>query len=491
VTVAIARRRNSRLDWLLLRWQARLDAAWADRVVPWALAGLLFVVYFSIALARVDRLDTGSDLARAVQAAWQIGNLDSPETTVGADVNYFGLGLPLAFVPIALLTRLLPATGTILAAQSASLALGVVPIWLLARRAANLRVGAAGALVVAYALHPAVLDLSLADFHPMAMALTPLVAAAYAAERRRWRQLAVFSILAVALNAELGLVVAMLGLILVLEGERRAGTVTGLLGLAWTVASVVFVQHRLGSGFVAVGAFDAYGDSGLEVLIEMLRNPFRPLGDLFAQENIEVVVWILAPLLFVPLVGARKLVPALPLQALYFIADVPTTGPAGGGRIVPLLAFAFVAAPFGLARLGRRSLERVLVDHRILLLLVSAAVASLLTTSVIGPYGNGWSRDREGREELRAILAAVPDDVRIRVPESIAAEVAERSRVEVLEPDDDAPVTLTAGVDALVVDEAELDELDPYQRFLLRRRIEERGFVLVERVEGLNLFVRR
>ena len=48
-----------------------------------------------------------------------------------------------------------------------------------------------------------------------------------------------------------------------------------------------------------------------------------------------------------------------------------------------------------------------------------------------------------------------------------------------------------AGVDALVVDEAEFEELDPYQRFLLRRRIEERGFVLVERVEGLNLFVRR
>jgi hypothetical protein len=491
VTVAIARRRNSRLDWLLLRWQARLDAAWADRVVPWALAGLLFLVYFSIALARVDRLDTGSDLARAVQAAWLIGHFESPDTTIGTDVNYFGLGLPLAFVPIALLTRILPATGTILAAQSASLALGVVPIWLLARRAANLRVGAAGALVVAYALHPAVLDLSLADFHPMAMALTPLVAAAYAAERRRWRQLAVFCVLAVALSAELGLVVAMLGIILVLEGERRAGTVTGLLGLAWTVGSVLFVQHRLGSGFVDVGAFDSYGDSGLEVLIEMLRNPFRPLADLVAQENLEVVVWILAPLLFVPLVSVRKLVPALPLQAMYFIADVPLTGPNGGGRVVPLLAFAFVAAPFGLARLGRRSLERVLVDHRLLLLLVTAAVAGLLTTSVIGPYGDGWARDREGREEMRAILAAIPDDVSVRVPESLATEVAQRSRVEILDPDDDAPVTLTAGVDALVVDEGTLDDLDPYDRFLLRRRIEERGFVLVERVEGLNLFVRR
>jgi hypothetical protein len=159
--------------------------------------------------------------------------------------------------------------------------------------------------------------------------------------------------------------------------------------------------------------------------------------------------------------------------------------------VVPLLAFAFVAAPFGLARLGRRSLERVLVDHRLLLLLVTAAVASLLTTSVIGPYGDGWARDREGREEMRAILAAIPDDVSVRVPESLATEVAERPRVEILDPDDDAPVTLTAGVDAVVVDEATLEDLDPYARFLLRRRIEERGFVLVERVEGLNLFVRR
>ena len=70
---ATGRRRNRRLDFLLLRWQARLDARWVDRVLPWAVAGLLFVVFLTAALARVDRLETGTELARASQAAWQIG----------------------------------------------------------------------------------------------------------------------------------------------------------------------------------------------------------------------------------------------------------------------------------------------------------------------------------------------------------------------------------------------------------------------------------
>ena len=37
------RRRYRRIDWLVLRWQARLDARWADRVLPWIVAAVLFV----------------------------------------------------------------------------------------------------------------------------------------------------------------------------------------------------------------------------------------------------------------------------------------------------------------------------------------------------------------------------------------------------------------------------------------------------------------
>lgn len=487
----IVRRRYRRIDWLILRWQARLDAQWADRVAPWIAAGILFAVLFTVALARVDRVDAGVDLARAAQAAWHVAGLRTPEITLGDDVNYLALQFPVAFVPVAVVTRVLPAHAVLLAAQSASLALGVVPLWHLARKVANLRVGAAAALVFAYALHPAIAELDLADFHAATMAMAPLLVAAYAAERRQWRRFAVFSAAAAACGSELGLVIAALGLMLVLEGERRIGGFAACAGLAWTVVALFVVQAPLGTGLVGARAFESYGDTGLEVLIEVLRNPFRPVGDLLAAENVNLVVWVLAPLLFLPILSLRQLLPALPLTALYMIADVPMRGADGGGRVVPLVAFAFVAAPFALARLGRPSIERVLVDRRLLVLLATAAVAALVTTSPFGPYADGWRRDGEREDDLRAAVAAVPDSVPARVPAELTVELAERRRIELLEPGESDPSRLTDGVDVVVLDEAGLEDFDDHELFLLRRRIEDEGFVLIERSGVIDVFVRR
>lgn len=490
VAAPLVRRRYSRLDWLLLRWQARLDARWADRVVPWVAATVLFVVYFTAAIARVDRLEAGDDLARSVQAAWQLADAGTPRTTIGAEINFFALRLPIGFIPLAVLTRFLPITGTLLAAQSASLALGVVPLWHLARKVVNLRVGAAAALVLVYAWHPAVADLDLADFHPTTMALTPLLVAAYSAERKRWWRFAAASIIAVAFSSELGLVIATLGVVLFLEGQRRVGALAAIGGLGWTAAALALVQAPLGTGLVGAGAFDAYGDSGLDVVIEMLRNPFGPLIDLLAEENLRILVWVLAPLLFLPVLAFRKLVPALPLQSLYFIAEVPLVGADGGARTVALVAFAFVAAPFALARLGRRSIERVLVDRRLLVLMASAALAALVTASPLGPHSAGWSGTRPGEADLRVALEAVPPGVRVRAPEALVTELAERRRVELLDPAEARPSELTNGIDALVLDESTLEDLDDYDLFLLRRRIEDRGFVLAERAGEVDVFLR-
>jgi uncharacterized membrane protein len=489
-STSAGRRRNRRLDYLLLRWQARLDAQWVDRVVPWAAAAVLFVVFFAAALARVDRLDAGAELARASQAAWQLAAGRAPESTIGTDVNFFGLRLPLGFIPLAALTRVFPTTITLLAAQAGSLALGVVPLWHLTRKVTNLRIGAASAVVLAYACHPAVLDLDLADFNPAALAMTPLLVAAYAAERRQWTRFYVACLLTVIWSSELGLVIMALGIALIVEGERRAGIRAAIGGLAWTCVALFAIQAHLGTGLVARGAFTSYGDTGLEVLLEMVRNPFRPLGELLAEENIQVVVWVLAPLLFLPVLAFRKLAPALPLTILYLIADVPVVGADGGARTLPLVAFAFVATPFALARLGRPSIERVLVDRRLLGLLAVSSIAALLTTSALAPSEHAFRRDRPGEDDRRAALAAVPPSVSVRVPPDLASEVADRRTLELVPAGEDDPARLTDGVDVLVLDESTLD-LDTGERFLLRRRVEDEGFDLVRRAGDLDVFRRR
>jgi uncharacterized membrane protein len=489
--LAPARRRNRRLDWLLLRWQARLDARWADRVVPWALAGVLFLVYAGAALARVDRLDAGPTLARYVQGAWQLAAGQPPELTIGADGNLFAERFPALFLPLAAVTRILPATGTLVVAQAASLALGIVPLWLLARNVAHLRVGAAAALAVAYALHPAVADLDLADFHPQSMALSALLAAAYFAEQQRWARFGAASLVALLWSAELGLVVATLGVVLFVEGERRIGIRAVVGGLGWTLLALFAVQAPLGrTGLVAPDAFDNYGDGGLEVLVEMLRNPFRIVADLLAGDNVRLLVWVLAPLLFLPLLSLRKLVPALPLTALVLVADVPSRGPDGGGRTVPLVAFAFVAATFALARLGRPSVERVLVDRRVLVVVAVAALAAATTESPLSPYEHPWEVDVPDEEARRDALAVLPPVVAVRVPADLAIEVADREHVDVVDPDERDPAELARGVEALVIAEDDYGDLDAAERHALRRAIEAEGMVMLHRDDGFAAFVR-
>jgi len=202
------------------------------------------------------------------------------------------------------------------------------------------------------------------------------------------------------------------------------------------------------------------------------------------------VAWVLAPLVFLPLLAFRKLAPALPLTALVLVADVPVTGAAGGGRMVPLVAASFVAAATALARLGRPSIERVIVDRRILGVLVVAGVAALAVASPISPYAHPWEVDRDGERARRAALEVLPPVVAVRVPADLAAEVAERSRVEVFDPDERDPGELAAGVDALVVDEDDWVELDAAERHALRRAIEDHGMVQVQRADGVAAFVR-
>ncbi|GIS34315.1 MAG: hypothetical protein Ct9H90mP5_07640 [Acidimicrobiaceae bacterium] len=60
------------------------------------------------------------------------------------------------------------------------------------------------------------------------------------------------------------------------------------------------------------------------VLWGIVINPLTFINELFSEANFQVVVAILAPLLFLPMVAPRYVLPALPLFALYLTADVPT-----------------------------------------------------------------------------------------------------------------------------------------------------------------------
>ncbi len=483
-----------RVDNVMLRWQARLDASWADRVVPWAAAVVLFVAYLLLALARARSLSGGAPLAGYAQAAWLITEGRAAFVTV-SDGHLLSLHAPVGFYPLAQVIRFLPTVPALLGVQAAALALGVVPLWRLGRQVARLRVGATLALVLAYGVYPALNNLNVADFHPEALAVAPLLAATYAGFQNRWRPFALWCLLSVVWSAELGLVVAGLGLLLVLEGRRREGAWTAAFGLGWVLVAVVVLDGRYGqSGLVVPGAFDDYGTSAPGVVATMLTNPFTVLGDLVAEANLAVVVGLLAPLLFLPVLAPRYLLPALPLQALYLVADVPISGPEGAQFTVPALAFCFVAATFALARVGRRSIERVLVDRRVLIALAVAAVGFFALDAQTSPYREPW---RWGREDVvdearRAAADVVSDGAAVRASEPLLPLLAERAALYELEgrgtPDADAATA--GGVNVIALDDRTVPDWSVVERLAFADALESQGFELLYRAQGISVYDR-
>jgi uncharacterized membrane protein len=476
-----------RVEAQLLRWQARLEGEAADRYLPYVLAGALFLIWFSLALARQQGLAGGTDLAGALQSRWLILHGHAPDSTITGS-HVLAEHLPLGFYLLAWATRILPAVPTLLGVQSLSLAAGVIPLWRMGRRLGELRVGAVLAIVGAYALSPTLNDLNLADFHPQVVAVAPLLGATYLALRGKWRAFAIVSVVAVLWSAELGLVIAGLGFVLWLRGERRVGVQAMVAGFAWTLLAVTVIEPRFGStGFIAPGAFERYGTNAFTIGFGMFIHPLRLAGDLLAEGNVRLLVVLLAPLLFLPVLSPKLLLPAVPLQALYHVADVRPRAVDVG---LPLTVFAFVAATFALNRMGRKGVERVMVDRRVLIALVVAALGFFATEADSSPYRHPWEWARQDAADhaRRDAADAVGDGKSVRAARAVLPLVAERPVAYELRTDATA-LEASEHVDRIVVDVGSLgwgaaDDL----RFATD--VTALGFRVTFREEGVTVYAR-
>jgi len=198
----------------------------------------------------------------------------------------------------------------------------------------------------------------------------------------------------------------------------------------------------------------------------------------------------LAPLLFLPVLAPRYLVPALPLQALYLVADVPVRGNGTNEFGLPLTVFAFVAAIFALNRMGRRSIERVVVDRRVLIALAVGAIGFFCTDALNSPYQRPWKWGREdvadtARHEVADGLA---QPISVRASATMLPLLAERPAVYAFGGAPDARAAV-ASVDRVVLTDQDVQWTDEqWQQF--RGGMALQQFVLIYDRDGVKVYTR-
>lgn len=425
-------RLRRRLDQLGLRLQARLDAAWADRVLPWGLAATLTTVCIAIGLATQRQLDGGSALAVWSQAAWSLQHGAGTTSSLAGGDPVFDQW---AFATVPLLwvagwTQVGPALAI---AQGVLFGLAIPPLWRIAREAGRLRLGTSVAVVLAFAASPIVHATNLAGWTAPVPAVPAIAWAAWFGFRERWAPYWLCIGLALVSRGDIGLCVAGLGVVGIATGARRVGVLTTALGLAWSAAALVATDPSVPQGpLTASGVVLARGTVSLAVL----GDPMRVVTDLLVQPNLAALISVIGPLIFLPLTAPRYLVPAASPVILGLVGEEAIRGTTEPGIVSPLgppvLTLALVpvvlATVVALSRIGRRSTARIRVDHRIVAALLFSTAAFFIQVAPASPFNEPWgwgSRDATDGARLEAIRR-LPDDAAVTVSPQLSAMVADR-----------------------------------------------------------------
>jgi uncharacterized membrane protein len=210
-----------------------------------------------------------------------------------------------------------PRAELILALQSVWVALGTIPLYLVARRRLQSR-PAALAIVFAYTLYPALHGANLYEFHSLTL-ITPLVIALlYFLEIGAFKRYAATAALLLLVREDVPLLLCFVGAYALLErrpGNARAGWLTILVSISyfavvrkWVMPTDDFLNQGAASyGFAYYFSDFTPNKQGIkELVLTVFTNPTYALSHAFTNEKkILFLLLLLVPFGFLPLFAKR------------------------------------------------------------------------------------------------------------------------------------------------------------------------------------------
>ena len=468
----------------------------APAVALGLLVGVYVLVFGWLTWAQQANFGTfGYDMGLYDQGIWLLSRFEDPFVTIRG-LYYFEHHVNLITVLFVPAYWLGAGPHFLYLVETVWMALGAVPLFLLARD--RLRSGwLAVAVAACFLLYPSLEWINWWHFHPDALVITPLLFAWWLATRRRWGWFAAAVAVALACKEDAALAVLVLGLVLAVRGERRAGLLTAAAGAGWFLVATRLVIPAAGGGDGPFyqELFPGFGDSLGEIVWNMVVHPSR-LIELATRPDRLTYYWqVLAPVAFFPLAAPLVLLIGAPQTVINVTSGHALTHDFRFHYTAIVLAAVFLATVEGMAWAGRgRTARRVLVAA----LLVASVVANVAwSPSPVGrQFDNGiWARAEPRHATVRAALRLVPVDAGVSASYNLVPHLTHRvyayefpnpwrvanwgARGE-NPPDPDT-------VDYLVVDERLLGDQRPlYQRLVgpqggYRKLFESDGIVVARR----------
>jgi uncharacterized membrane protein len=288
------------------------------------------------------------DLGVNAQGMWLLSHGEAYSSIRG--MNYLGEHLWLLIVALIPIYRLAPSIETLLVLQSLGLAIGAVPLAILAQRKTG-HTWMAAVLAAAWLLSPALQNMNLEHYHPEIFATPLLMWAIERADAGRWRGYWIAIGLAVLAKEDVALTVFGLGLYLCIVKHRRIGLATMVFAIVW-----FFFSMR-----VLLPLFNDYGFfrfEGGHWFSGWWANMFNVsyYVEIFGREQVrQYAVGLFAPVAFLSFLAPEVLLGALPSFAVNALSGNPYLTSIDFHYNNQTLPFIYAAAAIGLGRRARSS----------------------------------------------------------------------------------------------------------------------------------------
>ncbi len=335
-----------------------------------AAALLATILFGTLALLRHWSFhSTASDLAVFDQVLWNTIHGRFMESTMSLarcePHSFFGDHFSPALLLIVPPYALFPHPETLIVVQTIALALGVWPIYLLARRSlptSEQRL----VWVAAYLLSAPLSFIVLYDFHEITLAVAPLGFALYFLATRRTVPMILCLVVALLAKEEVALIGVGFGVALAFQGRWRSSTlvIVGSIVVFVVTLKIVIPAFAEGAPYQYLGRYASLGRDEGEIARTLLLDPLRVLSVLAKGEVGSKVVFVLS--LFGPGLGLAlrsrwALIPSLPTLGYLMLSDYGGEHTLHNQYGAPLIPLALGASILGVAALGDRRRRRVTI----------------------------------------------------------------------------------------------------------------------------------
>jgi uncharacterized membrane protein len=415
------------------------------RASTWTIAVWIGTAVYATALSaesiyRHSRYATGFDTAIYDQLLWLAAHgHDLFSTVVSRPMlgDHFEPGL-LLLTPLYWLGLGVPG---LLAAQSIGLALTAPALYMLARdRGASPALASLPALL--WLASPWTASVNLFDFHPFAFAPVLLVLSVLGALRGQWLLLGVTAAVAMSLKEDIALIYFVLGILLALNGSKRAGAI--LSGAS--VLVLVVAREAISANGDSLGTFGKRfagdrGDSMGDAFVWMAHHPLATISDVMGESGPGTFLLLLATA-GLAFLAPRWLLLAVPTLLHNALSDYSIQHSLGVHYHLMVATGLFIAAAIGVKRVAAFSQTTKPA--------VTGAVTVALATAFLGDVyvHRNWEPHVADRQQIEAALARIPANAPAAAAVRLEPHLSHRIELYTL-PEPFAPIDwgspLTAG----------------------------------------------